>query len=640
MSTIAPKRVALQETKNKDDAVSTETLSSISSVREMPAWAISLCVHLGVLLVLASITRMTIIQTEALITSEIDDVVQPDEVVFDTAVMDQVGSDSQLNQTGPSQATAELVGQDPKKQMEQELNQEILEIETPVSDTIPIPAQTELISQVVTSGASENPGGVDGAIDRIAFEIEGSLKERKTLVIWLFDASQSLTERRDAIADRFENIYKQLGERQATEDKALKTAVAYFGEGVNIITPEPVDDASTVVDQIRSIPNDESGIENVFTALDTVARKFQKYRTRMRRNIMIVVVTDERGDDFAYMDQVIAFLAKNGMRTYVIGNSAVMGRIKGYHMWTTEDGTTLELPVDQGPETAHPERLKLAFWGLPPQENRELRFLSSGYGPYSLTRLCAETGGLYLISQESRLKFDPMVMKNYVPDYRPLPQYERDVTRNMARRALVQAATKSHADKTPVPTLVFRADTDTNLRRAVTEAQRPFAEFEYHVNQMISILETGKQDRAKLKAPRWRASYDLAMGRALAVRARAYGYNAVLADMKSEPKTFTNKANNAWRIVPSDKIPVSQVRKVAKEAVEYLDRVINEHPGTPWALLAEKERGIPMGWEWKEDYMEIFDPVAMERRRLLLAEEEKKNGGKKKRNKQISKIKL
>ena len=71
--------------------------------------------------------------------------------------------------------------------------------------------------------------------------------------------------------------------------------------------------------------------------------------------------------------------------------------------------------------------------------------------------------------------------------------------------------------------------------------------------------------------------------------------------MKSTPKTFEKQGSNRWRLVPSKEIAGGPtVRKIAKKAEEYLTRVIDEHPGTPWAMLAERELGTPMGWEWKE----------------------------------------
>jgi hypothetical protein len=43
----------------------------------------------------------------------------------------------------------------------------------------------------------------------------------------------------------------------------------------------------------------------------------------------------------------------------------------------------------------------------------------------------------------------------------------------------------------------------------------------------------------------------------------------------------------------------------AAEAREYLQRVIQEHPDTPWALLARRELDTPFGWDWVEQYTDL-----------------------------------
>jgi hypothetical protein len=37
----------------------------------------------------------------------------------------------------------------------------------------------------------------------------------------------------------------------------------------------------------------------------------------------------------------------------------------------------------------------------------------------------------------------------------------------------------------------------------------------------------------------------------------------------------------------------------------YLNRVIKDHPGTPWALLAEKELKDPVGWVWVDSFTDL-----------------------------------
>jgi len=199
-------------------------------------------------------------------------------------------------------------------------------------------------------GQTENPGGIEGAVDRMAVEIDRSLLNRKTLVIWLFDESGSMAARRNAIADRFESIYKQLGALKSSDNKGdrrpLKTAVVGFSNKTNFYTNEPVSDVDEIVSKIRNIKAAQSPDENVFTAVSQVTRKWLNYRRRMRYNVMVVIVTDERGSDYgedgAALEKVIQLTRANGIRVYCIGNAAVFGREKGWVLYRYPDGFTEE----------------------------------------------------------------------------------------------------------------------------------------------------------------------------------------------------------------------------------------------------------------------------------------------------------
>src|SRR5690606_12278323 len=106
-------------------------------------------------------------------------------------------------------------------------------------------------------------GGVEGALDRVSYVIRNSLRNCKTMVIWLFDASGSLDERREAVAKRFDNIYKQVGETGKTD--SLYSVIASYGQGSNLHTPEPTQDIAKLSEIVRKdIKKDESGKEFVF----------------------------------------------------------------------------------------------------------------------------------------------------------------------------------------------------------------------------------------------------------------------------------------------------------------------------------------------------------------------------------------
>jgi hypothetical protein len=100
------------------------------------------------------------------------------------------------------------------------------------------------------------------------------------------------------------------------------------------------------------------------------------------------------------------------------------------------------------------------------------------------------------------------------------------------------------------------------------------------------------------------------MGRALAVKVRTEGYNAMLALAKQGLK-FKDPKNDTWELRPTVSVTVnSALEKDAGDAKKYLTRVVTEHKGTPWAVDAERELREPLGWEWHEVFSDVSGRIA------------------------------
>ena len=576
---------------------------------DMPAWGISLLAHGLIAVTLASISWVIVSETQQY---ELTSVVRVEEAplpefVIDTEISQVAGSMNPMKVDGASLAVAQIRGLETHPEEIQPLVEEI-DSSVPMMLTLPDPSEAELLESVDLMGTTEHAGGTEGAIDRITWEIAASLRERRTIVVWLFDESLSLKKRRSRIADRFDSIYTQLSQMNVNAEENLTTGIVGFGAEVHMIQKTPGTTADGLTDKIRGLTNDESGKEFVFTAVDRAVRTFVKHKKEQRANLMLVVVTDERGDDFGELERIIRKCTRTGTRVYCIGNSAVFGREKGYvrYAWQAgEDRFEEDLPVDQGPETAMVEGLQLPFWtagGL------NLDRMSSGFGPYALTRLCTETGGIYFIANETQgPRFDPTRMRQYAPDYRPQQDYKQQLSSNRAKAALVRAGGNAIPEDTMVrPRRSFLATSDTVLRRQITEAQKPLAKLDYYLQNLHRMLEQAEDHRDRLDTDRWRASYDLAMGRVLAMRVRAFGYNSVLAQMKSNPRPFESQESNQWILSPAEASDAGAgVRRLHKKAISYLSRVIDEHPSTPWAWLAKVELQEPLGWKWSEASVQL-----------------------------------
>ena len=339
------------------------------------------------------------------------------------------------------------------------------------------------------------------------------------------------------------------------------------------------------------------------------ADRFKSFRRRRPvRNVMMVVFTDEAGEDQSGVDKTVQLCRRYEMPVYVIGVPAPFGRKETLVKWIDPDPNFDQTPqqglVDQGPESLFPERIKLEFFG-----SRDPGLIDSGFGPYALTRLCYETGGIYFTVHPNRqLKrrvgwretdsyaahlnhfFDPEIMRKYRPDYVSTDEYLRRVRENQARGALVKAAQLSWVSQMEEPRRRFVRRSEAALNNALSEAQKDAATLEPQLGVLRETLLVGQADRESESSPRWQAGYDLALGRVLAATVRTEGYNAMLAKAKRGME-FRDPKNNTWVLVASDEVTSgSRLEREGRTARELLERVVDEHPGD--ALGAARPAGL------------------------------------------------
>ena len=145
-------------------------------------------------------------------------------------------------------------------------------------------------------------------------------------------------------------------------------------------------------------------------------------------------------------------------------------------------------------------------------------------------------------------------------------------------------------------TLNVDASDEVKKQRTLADVQKPAAKLLPPIDKLLDTLRAGEADEPKLTEPRWKAGYDLAYGRALAAKARCQGYDDMVATLKTEK--FKSDKSSTWILEPSDDpTGISVDDKMAIKARDYLNRVIKEHPNTPWASAAERELSSPIGWK-------------------------------------------
>ncbi|QDS87935.1 hypothetical protein EC9_21180 [Rosistilla ulvae] len=652
-----------QSSANRSEAIERERLDAIADQAEFEeedyddedddeswfddesiAFVASLMAHMGIVLFLALATFAPHIDPEAIvIVSPMRDVAEDkihsiEEIVASEVPQDQIGSNSDSLESAIAMATAETFAETAQIPSPMDMApQELATIDLNNFFTEPVAPTQAMVNKKGSVGQGLN--GAKGAVDRLTFEILQSMEERPTLVVWVFDQSGSLHRQRQEIRDRFDKIYEELGIIDSQKEKSgkrknaseipLLTSIVGFGKDVSLLTEEPTDNLQVIKDTVNNIEVDSSGVERAFSAVYMAANEFKKYRVKRGpegplRNVMLVVVTDERGDDQEGLETTIDLCRRYGMPVYVIGSPAPFGREHSLVKYVDPDPKYDQSPqwaqVDAGPESVMPERVKIGYSG----NYQEEPVIDSGFGPFALTRLSYETGGIYFsvhpnrnVNKRVRKKdteafsaqidyfFDSNTMARYRPDYVSPEEYVRQVRASALRTALTTAAKDSQLETLQAPQMRFVRRSEAQLATELGDAQKAAAIIEPQLVRMAEILQQGLKDRDEEMSPRWRAGFDLAYGRVLAHKVRTETYNAMLAKAK-RGMPFQEEKNNTWVIEAADEVSVgSKWEREAEKARELLQGVVTEHAGTPWALLAKNELETPIGWKWVEKFTDL-----------------------------------
>jgi hypothetical protein len=170
---------------------------------------------------------------------------------------------------------------------------------------------------------------------------------------------------------------------------------------------------------------------------------------------------------------------------------------------------------------------------------------------------------------------------------------------------VIRAAQITQQNLPGQPSLTFPAADGPEFKEAMARNQEIAARTAYTVDAALEPITAVAKVRDREDSRRWQAHYDLIRGRLLAMKIRCYEYNWACAKMKKDMPKFKNPGSNAWRLVPDEEIHYNQkAASAAKEARTLLERVVREHAGTPWALLAERELKDAFGFRWTETYVQ------------------------------------
>ncbi|WP_158633691.1 vWA domain-containing protein [Tautonia sociabilis] len=598
---------------------------------DAPSWGVSLMVHAAVLAALALMA----------VGAQVDEVLGSiDASMVDTSLSEERADELVKILADPAEERSELAVGDPTSTLSAggtpTATPAIRSTTTEVSETkslaglidvaVAPPSALTLPSLAVLNRdlaggnkISGDPGRetaeIGEALDQIAREILRHLANSRVTVLWMFDESGSMKDDQRTIRDKFDRVASELKLRVPADRREagdLEHAIIGFGKTIHFEAVPPRADAEQIRQAIDALPVDQSGEEQTMQAIVEAISRYGRAVAKDRK-ILLVLVTDESGDDGSLVEQARLALVNRGVTAYVLGRQAMFGYDRVYLRYV--DPVTKDVywpPIRRGPEAPG---LELLQWdGLWTERHDEQ---PSGLAPYELARLAYETGGIYfLLPNEEELRNRPRgekafavaTLKEYLPDYGPRAEYASRVAQSELRRTMsdiIQLTDKDFGFRRHFPVA------PPELAKAITEELpkvdvqlRALFEFE----KRLRALEPARDTEA---SRRWQANYDLMLGQIVAFQVKAYEYRACLAEMvalanqgRLVPKNppIPGERRTDWVIDHSGKrkAPPAETDKKYAEARRLLELVCERHPETPWADLARTTLDRGLGCDWNE----------------------------------------
>jgi hypothetical protein len=134
-------------------------------------------------------------------------------------------------------------------------------------------------------------------------------------------------------------VYQELGLAQSTaaDGNALLTGVVSYGAATLLHTPQPTAKVAEIEAAFKAVPVDPTGAEMQCQAVNFAINTFQKLVANGGRQMMLIMVTDESGDQASNTTQLessIALAKQYRTPIYVLGREAVFGYPYAHMHWS------------------------------------------------------------------------------------------------------------------------------------------------------------------------------------------------------------------------------------------------------------------------------------------------------------------
>jgi hypothetical protein len=182
--------------------------------------------------------------------------------------------------------------------------------------------------------------------------------------------------------------------------------------------------------------------------------------------------------------------------------------------------------------------------------------------------------------------------KGKEPDKSPF----REAIKN-AMKVLKENATRFRMRET------FTGANSAQVKGQIKNEQSAPGKAKLYLKEALEDLRAVAKKRDAEPSKRWQAQYDYVLARLLARLIYVSEYNYALAQIRTDSLPDLPEGMTAYKLRLGSRakvsVPESETKGWVRELKQLWEKLVNEYPDTPWAVIARRERMTALGLEWR-----------------------------------------
>jgi Caspase domain len=221
-----------------------------------------------------------------------------------------------------------------------------------------------------------------------------------------------------------------------------------------------------------------------------------------------------------------------------------------------------------------------------------------------LNRLPAVRGAQRPVQAAGLPLFSAKALEDYKPDYKTwaeLVDLAKDKEKYPLRAEVLQAIqVLKTSEKIRMEEKIGSPITPAIKKQYLAKQQQPGLLI-FEMENALAQMKVAGAKRDLETSKRWQAHFDYAMARLQARLVFIYEYDNILAQVRGDNLPELQSFQTGWRVGSIKKVQISEskVRDMVKNIQKAWKRIADEHPGTPWAILATRENMMALGLVWR-----------------------------------------